>query len=67
MDSAWRRAGLHGIHNDECLAAAEASEEREALRAAIHELNLAFPALGGAGELIEKRGANAIIAKQGVA
>src|SRR5208337_195419 len=53
MDRAWRRAGLHSINDDECLAAAEASEEREALRAAIHEFDLAFPALGGAGKAVE--------------
>jgi len=67
MDRAWRRAGLYGIHNDESSAAAEAPEEREALRAAIHEFDLAFPALGGAGKIVKKRGANTIIAKQCVA
>jgi len=67
MDSAWRRAGFHGVHNNESSAAAEAPEKSEPLRAAIHKLNPAFPALGGAGELIEKGGADTIIAKQRVA
>jgi len=67
MDGAGRRAGFHGIYDDEGFAAAEASEEREALRATIHELNLAFPALGGDGKVVEKGGADTVIAEKGVA
>ncbi len=67
MDGAWRRAGFHGIDNDESFAAAEATEQRKALRAAIHELNLALPALGRAGKVVQKGGADTVIAEKGVA